>query len=926
MARRYDLGSVVGKITFDYDKNGIMRARDDMGRFVKNTDDAGTSFDLFSRRGTAAAEKVASSFAHIASSMASVGSGIVAINTLASTITSILPVLGLIPGALAAAGAAATVIALGVDGIKKAFEGLKPTLDATKKAVSSTFEQSLIPAVNNLKDLLPQLTNRFQFVAKAISDVAVNFTAMLRTPAIVNDLNAILNSTGLITRNLGKAIVPLIQAFLDFASVAANSLVGITEGAGAASQRFADWIRQMKDSGKLFDWIEGGVTALGNLIREFVDFGKSIAPVFQAFQASGVQASTAVSASLSLIGLKLGGLPGLIVGSLIPAFSAFAKTDTGQKAIQSLANSLVTVSNVVNTVLVAAFNAIAPILPPLVDAFAQLATQALPILVTALGIVGPILVLIAKALADNMQWIGPLIIGLGLWAAAQWVLNAALDANPIGLVVLALAALVAAVALVITNWDTIVAFFKGIWDAVWKWTSDRITDIRNFIVSTWNQIYKWFSDRLTAIKDFFVGIWNDIVSFFEGIGSKIASAASSVIDWFAALPGKIGSFLSTLPGILWDGFVAAFTFAVNAVIQGVEWIIAAAIALPVRLGQLIRQAGIAIIDGLKNAIQWLITNVPIMIDQVVAFFVALPQRLLDAVVNFAVMLGTWFSNAWTALTTTAATLVTSFVTWVQSLPQKILDALITFGTLLLTWITTAFNTAWDWASQRATEFITWATGLPGRIIAAIQRFVEDARNWAAQAFQALWDAAVQKAAQFLSWVRGLPGQIISILSTLGSKMVSIGGDIVRGIWQGIQDMASWLWNKVTGFVDGIVSKIQSLLDIGSPSKVFADDVGRWIPAGIADGIQKYAGMVTNALADVMAIASPTVDSTFLSTLVATQGTTAPQVTSSNTSSNSNVTIANLNVAGNLDPTNPTQWRNALVSIKDGIRDVERQYV
>ena len=40
------------------------------------------------------------------------------------------------------------------------------------------------------------------------------------------------------------------------------------------------------------------------------------------------------------------------------------------------------------------------------------------------------------------------------------------------------------------------------------------------------------------------------------------------------------------------------------------------------------------------------------------------------------------------------------------------------------------------------------------------------------------------------------------------------------------------------------------MGIGSPSKVFADQIGRWIPAGIAAGIEANSGVVTNALSDL----------------------------------------------------------------------------
>lgn len=969
MSRRYDLGSVVGKITFTYDKNGVMRARDDMGRFVKNSDEMGDASDRNAKRINANNHKIALSFKAIAIAVGALAVGNPAniISSIAVAISQLAQAAPLALGALAGLGAFATTIALGVDGIKKAFEGLKPTLDTLKGQVSATFEAGLAPAIRDLKAVLPQLTQGFKNVAGAIAATASSFTAMLRQQTSVNAMNNILKQTAQITTNVGKAAAPLGQAFLSIASIAISFITPMTAGLGSLAEQFNKWVQSAQGQAKINDMINTGIQAFKVLFGIISQVGGIIVAVFQ-----GLSTST--------------GMFGQTLVDTLQAVKEFLRSAEGFNALQAIGQALQDVGVVVRTILLTALRELAPAIPPLLKAFSQLAQQVMPPVVKILEIVGPIVVKLAEAIADNINWIGPLIIALGAWAAAQWVLNAAMLANPIGLVLIALAALVAAVALVITNWDSIAAFFKGVWDDVWKWTSDRITDVRNFIVSTWDAIYKWLSDRLTDIRNFFVNIWNDIVSFFVGIGTSIGNAVGSVIDWFASIPAKIGNFLASLPGTLWNAFVDGFKLALNAVIQGIEWIIAAMIALPLKIMSIVVQVGTALVNGITSAFNWLVTNIPVFINNVITFFSELPSRIVGAIIGFSQMMNDWFTNTWNSLTTNVSTSFDSFVAWWNALPDRIIAAIQAFGGLLLNWITTAWNTAYDWAVARGAEFISWALGLPGRIIDAISRFIQDARNWATQSFQALWDAAVQKAAEFINWARGLPDRIASQFSSLFNRMVSIGGDIVRGIWQGIQNLAGWLWNQVTGFVGGIVSKVKSLLSIGSPSKVFADEVGRWIPAGIAQGISDNAHLVVNSIQDIFDNAVPNVnkivsplgqaaqeilnqlssggnlfedfsfkgnsnlvstfndqiasmfyasgnpqDTTgvadFLKNLVNTQTSASPAVTTvTNSSSSGDVVIQNLNVAGNLDPTNPTQWRQALVNIKDGIREVERQYV
>jgi phage-related protein len=60
-------------------------------------------------------------------------------------------------------------------------------------------------------------------------------------------------------------------------------------------------------------------------------------------------------------------------------------------------------------------------------------------------------------------------------------------------------------------------------------------------------------------------------------------------------------------------------------------------------------------------------------------------------------------------------------------------------------------------------------------------------------------------------------------------------------------MMSWIKKKIKEFASSLISSIKSSLGISSPSKVMADEVGKWIPAGIARGITGNAGLVQAAM-------------------------------------------------------------------------------
>lgn len=89
--------------------------------------------------------------------------------------------------------------------------------------------------------------------------------------------------------------------------------------------------------------------------------------------------------------------------------------------------------------------------------------------------------------------------------------------------------------------------------------------------------------------------------------------------------------------------------------------------------------------------------------------------------------------------------------------------------------------------------------------------------------------------------------IVTFFLELPRRMVEIGVDIVKGLWNGIQSMIGWISDKVSGFVNGIVGGMKGVLGISSPSKVMRDEVGAMIGAGMAAGIEDSISKVKAAM-------------------------------------------------------------------------------
>ncbi len=103
-------------------------------------------------------------------------------------------------------------------------------------------------------------------------------------------------------------------------------------------------------------------------------------------------------------------------------------------------------------------------------------------------------------------------------------------------------------------------------------------------------------------------------------------------------------------------------------------------------------------------------------------------------------------------------------------------------------------------------------------------------------------------------VKAIPQIITGIVSALGkgvSQIAEVGANLVRGLWQGIQSLASWIWNKVSGWISSIWDGICDFFGIASPSKEMGW-VGEMLVEGLAGAINdngKDAVKAAESMAD-----------------------------------------------------------------------------
>lgn len=85
--------------------------------------------------------------------------------------------------------------------------------------------------------------------------------------------------------------------------------------------------------------------------------------------------------------------------------------------------------------------------------------------------------------------------------------------------------------------------------------------------------------------------------------------------------------------------------------------------------------------------------------------------------------------------------------------------------------------------------------------------------------------------------------------------LQLGKDIIRGMIDGIGAMAGALWDAAVNIAKTALNAIKSFFGIASPSRLMRDEVGRWIPAGIAAGMEGGIKPLTRAMDELAATAA-----------------------------------------------------------------------
>lgn len=411
--------------------------------------------------------------------------------------------------------------------------------------------------------------------------------------------------------------------------------------------------------------------------------------------------------------------------------------------------------------------------------------------------------------------------------AVQGAFNAVISANPIGAIITAIAAVVAALVWFFTQTET----GRKAWSAFTQWLGDAWQKICEVGKAVWEGLSSFFSGLWEGIKAVAEPIWQGLSSFFTGIWTGMKAV------W----------------DVVWNGIKAVFQVVWSVIQAYVNYYVIPIFNLIKNICIVVAAVFVTIWNGIKTVFMnvW---------NAIVAFITPIVQTVSDAITTAC----TWISETWNTVWTAVSGFFQSIWNGIVAFFTPIIDGIANTITTVVNAVKATWDSVWGAISSFFQNIWNGIVAFLSPIVNGISATITGAVNairstwtsvWSSISgfFSGIWNGmrnAVGSAVGFIGdKVRGIKDTVFGALSGAGEWLRDTGRNLIQGLINGIGDMFGWVRDKICSLGDNILGWAKGVLGIGSPSKIFAQ-YGRWLDEGLAIGIGDAAGQVGRAMDDM----------------------------------------------------------------------------
>ena len=375
--------------------------------------------------------------------------------------------------------------------------------------------------------------------------------------------------------------------------------------------------------------------------------------------------------------------------------------------------------------------------------------------------------------------------------------------------------------------DTLVTIFTGIVNGI----SSMLPSLLPALIELISYVVTSLLDQLPAILDcaleLILGLAQGILAALPVLIEALPEVISSIVEFLiSAVPQIIDAGIELLMAL-----VDALPVIIDALVDALPQIIKATVTALIAAAPQIAKAGIKLLGALIEAIPVIVVElakaVPDIVAAIIDVLAELPGLIGEVFAEIVTDLVEWGQQMLSNASTAMSNMLSQVNSIIQELPGKIWTHLVNAVNKVIAWGQQMVSNASTAASNMLSKVSSTLQQLPGRVWDYLSQAAQKVVTWGTQLAQKGAAAATQ-----------LFNSIVNGLSSLPSKMAEIGSNIVSGIWNGISSGWNWLTNKVSNLANSLLDAAKDALGINSPSKEFANEVGRWIMPGVGKGLDK----------------------------------------------------------------------------------------
>lgn len=488
-------------------------------------------------------------------------------------------------------------------------------------------------------------------------------------------------------------------------------------------------------------------------------------------------------------------------------------------------------------------------------------------------------------------------------------------ANPWVAIGVAIAAVVAALAVFFAKTKTGQAMWKQFTQSVadsvdgikqaWQSMTDFFSNLWNNIVTTaqnvWSSFGQFFSPVVQSIEsvwqgisDFFGNLWNGIVTTAQGIWSSFAQGMAPIVDAFKNLWSTLTDFFSTLwqgivntaqtiwQGLLpivttvWNGIKTVVLTIMQAIADVIQTIGTAIQTVWTAIWNVVKTVAMTIWDAIKNSISLEMQEIQTVIQSVMAIIQTIWQTawnvietvvqtiwsIISTTVSTAInavagviravtdaIKGDW-SGAWNEI----KNVVTTIWNGIKSVVTAAINGVKSVISSVMNGIKSVWSSVWNGIKSVTSGAMSMIRSVVSGGMSAMRGVVSSMMSAVQSAFVSGWNAARNATANGIS-------RAVSAARSMTGAMVSAGRDFVMGFVNGIEGAIWRAASAAARMASAAMHAAKAWFNIGSPSKVMRDQVGKWVPAGLAVGIEQNTDLVENAAKRMAEAAMPDIHMT-----------------------------------------------------------------